>query len=141
MERKSWLDAGVAYARALPVSAQVLTFFRLPLRRLMAPLITRLNRRHEKSWFRPVRPEIERRLKEYEGLERHRGSQWTQTPNDFLNWSTEQGKETRDPGMCAYKNLVARLLLVKVVSVHASAFAITHILLDLVGSGRGFAPC
>lgn len=34
------------------------------------------------------------------------------------------------------KTLAARLLLVSAASVHTSAFATTHILLDLVGSGK-----
>ena len=34
-----------------------------PLRPLAAPLVTRPNRRHERAWFRLVRPEVERRLR------------------------------------------------------------------------------
>ncbi|KAI7782505.1 hypothetical protein LA080_013505 [Diaporthe eres] len=109
----------VAYAQAIPVSAQVLTLLPRPLHHLVAPLITRPNRKQDNPWSRVVRPEIERRLNEYEDDERHPESQRTQAPNDFLQWT-----------------LSTRLLLLNAASFHASAFDITHIILDLVGSGK-----
>lgn len=133
---KYLLDTGVAYAQAISVSARVLALFPRPLRRLVAPLVTRPNRRHEKAWFRVVRPEIERRLKEYEDHERHPDNQRTQPPNDFLQWSIEQAKEIGDLHLWDHKTLAARLLLVNAASVYTSAFAITHIMLDFVGPGK-----
>lgn len=121
------LDAGVAYAQAIPVAAQIISLFPASLRFLVAPFITMPNRSYEKKWFKLVVPEIEARLRNYgeKGQERA----------DFLQWSIDQAKETGDAYMWEPKTLAARVLLVNAAAVHTSAFAITHVLLDLVGSG------
>ncbi|KAK8093930.1 hypothetical protein PG997_000615 [Apiospora hydei] len=121
------LDAGVAYAQAIPVAAQLISLFPASLRWLMAPLITMPNRAYEKTWFKLTLPEVEERLRGYPngGLGKA----------DFLQWSLQQAKESGDDYMWDSKTLAARLLLVNAAAVHTSSFAITHVLLDLVGSG------
>ncbi|KAK7978156.1 hypothetical protein PG988_005646 [Apiospora saccharicola] len=127
------LDAGVAYAQAIPVAAQVISLFPSSLRFLVAPFITMPNRAYEKKWFKLVVPEIESRLRDY--------GEKGQEKADFLQWSIQQAKETGDAYMWEPKILAARVLLVNAAAVHTSAFAITHVLLDLVGCGahRGAA--
>ncbi|KAK7920497.1 hypothetical protein PG985_008519 [Apiospora marii] len=121
------LDAGVAYAQAIPVAAQLISLFPASLRFLVAPFITMPNRAYEKKWFKLVVPEIEARLRDY--------GEKGQEKADFLQWSIHQAKETGDAYMWEPKTLAARVLLVNAAAVHTSAFAITHVLLDLVGSG------
>lgn len=122
------LDAGVAYAQAIPVAAQVITLFPSWMRWVVAPLITMPNRKYEKAWFKLTLSEVEARIRDYnkEGQEK----------TDFLQWSLHQAKETGDPYMWEPKTLAARVLLVNAAAVHTSSFAITHILLDLAGSGQ-----
>ncbi|KAK8086419.1 hypothetical protein PG994_001393 [Apiospora phragmitis] len=122
------LDAGVAYAQAIPVAAQIISLFPASLRWLVAPLITIPNRAYEKTWFRLTLPEVEAHLRGYGGKE-------GQEKADFLQWSLQQAKETGDEYMWEPKTLAARVLLVNAAAVHTSSFAITHVLLDLVGSG------
>ncbi|KAK8039591.1 hypothetical protein PG993_008002 [Apiospora rasikravindrae] len=126
------LDAGVAYAQAIPVAAQLISLFPASLRWLVAPLITMPNRAYEKTWFKLTLPEVEARLRDYgkEGQERA----------DFLQWSIHQAKESGDDYMWEPKTLAARVLLVNAAAVHTSSFAITHVLLDLVGSGNKRGP-
>ncbi|KAK8129686.1 hypothetical protein PG999_002066 [Apiospora kogelbergensis] len=122
------LDAGVAYAQAIPIAAQLITLFPIWLRWVVAPLITMPNRKYEKIWFKLTLPEVKARLLDYDKKGQEKA--------DFLQWSLDQAKETGDPYMSEPEILAARVLLVNAAAVHTSSFAITHVLLDLVGSGR-----
>ncbi|KAK7948827.1 uncharacterized protein PG986_009713 [Apiospora aurea] len=126
------LDAGVAYAQAIPVAAQLISLFPTSLRWLVAPLITMPNRAYEKTWFKFTLPEVEARLRGH--------ADDGPAKADFLQWSIQQAKESGDDYMWEPKTLAARLLLVNAAAVHTSSFAITHVLLDLVGSGAKRGP-
>lgn len=140
------LDAGVAYAQAIPIAAQVLALLPGILRPLVAPLVTRPNRRHENTWFRLMLPEVEQRLREHETSSSTSTSTTTSTSiretqtGDFLQWLVEHARATGDARMCEPKTLAARVLLINAAAVHTSSFAITHVLLDLVGCGRARGP-
>lgn len=107
------LDAGVAYAQAIPVAAQILTLFPRVLRPLVAPLITRPNRRHENTWFRLTVSEVERRLKEWEMTD----GEGLSKNDDFLQWLIDHAKQTGDPYMWDPKILAARVFLINAAAV------------------------
>ncbi|KAL8365898.1 hypothetical protein RB595_004600 [Gaeumannomyces hyphopodioides] len=141
---RALLNAGVAYAQAIPVAAQVLSLLPRMLRPLVAPLVTLPNRRHERAWFRLAVPEVERRLRALDGSDSgsHNSNETAAAAaaaaakGDFLDWSIADALASADPAQRRPETLAARVLLVNAAAVHTSAFAITHVLLDLTGAGR-----
>ncbi|KAI5865507.1 cytochrome P450 [Durotheca rogersii] len=128
------LDAGVAYAQDVPLASTLLRFLWRPLRPLVAPLVTLPNRIHTRRFYRLVRPEIERRLRD-DAARRAGGPAAAAAlgpePNDFLQWSVRQARELGGPYLARAETLAGRLLLLNFASIHTSSFAITHALLDL----------
>lgn len=135
------LDTAVAYAQSVPVAAQLLVLFPKPLRRLVAPLITLPTRWHERKWFRITLPEVVGRLKsrgsqKSSGLKENAGAQvGAADQSDFLDWLISYGESSRDPYLLDAEVMAARILLLNAFALHTTAFAITHMMLDLVGSG------
>ncbi|KAL2824219.1 cytochrome P450 [Aspergillus cavernicola] len=124
------LDAAMAFSLDIPISATLLHFFWQPLRPLVAPLLTLPNRIHTNRAFNILRPEIERRLKEYDGPKTG--------ANDFLQWSIHQAKSLEDPYYGRVDTLAGRVLLNNFTSIHTSSFAITHVILDLASSKQAY---
>ncbi|KAI1341954.1 cytochrome P450 [Xylariaceae sp. FL0016] len=129
------LDAGMAFAQDVPLTSTLLRFIPQVLRPLVALFVTIPNRIHTYQFYRILRPEITRRLKEYDA---RRGDPELKAaekePNDFLQWSIKQGKETGNPYHYSTDSLAGRILLLNFASIHTSSFAITHVLLDLASA-------
>ncbi|XDG02228.1 hypothetical protein ABKA04_001843 [Annulohypoxylon sp. FPYF3050] len=129
------LDAGIAYAQDVPMSSTALRFMWKPLRPLAALFITIPNRIHTSKFYSIIRPEVERRLRDYDA---RRADPETKAadkePNDFLQWSVNQAKTSGDPYLARVDTLSGRILLLNFASTHTSSFAMTHALLDLAAS-------
>ncbi|KAI2470863.1 cytochrome P450 [Annulohypoxylon bovei var. microspora] len=129
------LDAGLAYAQDVPMSSTALRFMWEPLRPLAALFMTLPNRIHTNKFYSIVRPEIERRLRDYDA---RRADPETKAadkePNDFLQWSVNQAKTSGDPYLAKVDTLSGRILLLNFASTHTSSFAMTHAILDLASS-------
>lgn len=137
---REMLDAAVAYAQCIPVSAQLLILFPKPLRRLVAPLITLPNRWLERKWFKFTVPEVRERLRSRvqpssDSKENAEPQAGTAAQNDFLEWLISYGESSGDPYLLDPEVMAARILLLNAFALHTTAFAITHMVLDLVGSG------
>ncbi|OTA67434.1 cytochrome P450 [Hypoxylon sp. EC38] len=129
------LNMGIAYARDVPMSSTALRFTPAPLRPLLALFLTLPNRIHTRKFYAILRPEIERRLREYDA---RRADPETKAadkePSDFLQWSIHQAKASGDPYLAKSDTLAGRILLLNFASIHTSSFAITHAILDLTAS-------
>ncbi|KAM0811671.1 putative Cytochrome P450 [Seiridium cardinale] len=55
-------------------------------------------------------------------------------PNDVLQWSIKQGKDSGDPYMWRSKTLADRILTINFASIHSTSFTMTEVILDLVSS-------
>jgi len=131
------LEAGMAYAQLVPLTSTLLRLFPRPARPLLAQLLTLPIRRNTKVFFKLLRPEIERRLKAYDARRADpEGKGLEPEPNDFLQWSLHQAKESGDPHMWHPDTLAGRVLLLNFASIHTSSFAITNAVLDLVSSKK-----
>lgn len=139
---REMLDAAVAYAQCIPVSAQLLILFPKPLRRLVAPLITLPNRWLERKWFKLTVPEVRERLRsrarqQSSDSKENAGSSaagsGTAAQNDFLEWLIAHGEASGDPYLLDPEVMAARILLLNAFALHTTAFAVTHMVLDLVG--------
>ncbi|KAH9901838.1 cytochrome P450 [Xylariomycetidae sp. FL2044] len=129
------LDAGMAYAQDVPLSSTALKFIWAPLRPLAALLLTLPNRIHTRRFFNIIRPEVLKRLRDYEARRQRQATdpekEEEEEPNDFLQWSVHQAKASADPWMSEPDTLAGRILLLNFASIHTSSFTITHVLLDL----------
>lgn len=141
---REMLDAAVAYAQWIPVSAQLLVLFPKPLRSLVAPLITLPSRWYERKWLKFTLPEVRQRLKskdhQSKDLKEHGGEQRGAEQSVFLDWLIGYGESSGDPYLMDPEVMAARILLLNAFALHTTAFAITHMVLDLVGSGGKQGP-
>jgi cytochrome P450 len=129
------LQTGVACARDVPTTAMLLRFFWKPIRPLLGLIITIPSRIHTNRFHRIMKPEIDRRLRAYDAQQTDPEAKTLKDqPNDFLQWSIRQAKESGDPYMWKSYTLASRIMLLNFASIHTSSFAITHALLDLVSS-------
>lgn len=141
---RDMLDAAVAYAQWIPVSAQLLVLFPKPLRRLVAPLITLPSRWYERKWLKLTLPEVRRRLESraQQSKDRKERGQGQEEAEEmvFLDWLIDHGESSGDPYLMDPEVMAARILLLNAFALHTTAFAITHMVLDLVGSGNKQGP-
>lgn len=129
------LDNGVAFAQDLPLASTLLKIVWRPLRPLAALLITLPSRLHTNRFYKIVRPEVEKRLREYDIHHAHpEAKARTEEPNDFLQWSIRQAKASQDPYLFKVDTLAGRILLMNFASIHTSSFAISHVIFDLASS-------
>ncbi len=128
------LDAGMAYAQDVPLSSMLLKLVPRVVRPLVAPLITVPNRIHTHAFTRALRREIEKRLAQYDARVADPESKSSPEPNDFLQWTLKQAKESGDPYMWQVETLAGRVLLLNFAAIHTSSFAITNAILDLISS-------
>lgn len=141
------LDVAVAYAEWVPMSAQLLVLFPKPIRSLVARIITLPSRWHERKWFKLTLPEVVGRLKSKSHMQESKDSKvdaggqvGAAEQNNFLNWLISYGESSEDPYLLDPEVLSARILLLNAFALHTTAFAITHMVLDLVGSGKRKGP-
>lgn len=130
---RDMLDAAVAYAQCIPISAQLLVLFPKPLRSLVAPLITLPSRWYERKWLKFTLSEVRQRLNARGQQSKH--SKVAADQSDFLDWLIDYGSSSSDPYLLDPEATAARILLLNAFALHTTAFAITHLVLDLVGSG------
>ncbi|KAM6506353.1 hypothetical protein FSOLCH5_013340 [Fusarium solani] len=137
------LDAGMSFAQDfaqdVPLASQVLRVLWKPMRAVVAPLITLPNRIHTNRFYRILKPEIERRLRDYNArITDGESKMATPSRNDFLQWFIKQAKELGDPYMYHTKTLSGRVLLLNFAGIHTSSSSITHVILDLVSSKQEY---
>ncbi|KAH6985457.1 cytochrome P450 [Ilyonectria destructans] len=133
------LDAGMAYAQDVPVSSELLRLFPKPIRPLLSLAIMIPNRIHTNAFVKILRPLIEQRLKKYDERQADPDKKALKPePNDFLQWSIKQAKESGNPSLWDPKTLAGRVLLLNFASIHTSSFAITGAILDLVSSKKEY---
>ena len=133
------LDAAMAFSLDIPIASTLLHFVWPPLRPLLAPFITLPNRIHTNRFFRIVRPEIRRRLKDYDARRTDPSIKAAEKePHDFLQWSIDQAKSLDDPYYGKVDTLAGRVLLNNFTSIHTSSFAITHVILDLASAKQEY---
>ncbi|KAI1375194.1 cytochrome P450 [Hypoxylon crocopeplum] len=133
------LDAGMAYAQDVPVGSTLLRFVPALVRPLVAPLITLPNRIHTRRFYSIMRPEVLRRLRDYDARQADPETKAAEKePNDFLQWALNQAKALADPYLYAPDTLSGRVLLLNFASIHTSSFAITHAIIDLTCSQQSY---
>lgn len=142
---REMLDSAVAYAQWIPMSAQLLILFPKPLRSLVAPLITLPSRWFERKWFGFTIPEVRERLssrgrQKNDSKEKAGSEAGGAGRNDFLEWLILHGEASGDPYLLDPEVMAARILLLNAFALHTTAFAITHMVLDLVGLGSKQGP-
>jgi cytochrome P450 len=128
------LNAGLGFARFLPLSAKFLSFVWEPLRPLASPLFTLPNRFYERRFTNTLLPEIEQRLQDHVSKMKAEEGSVTSKKNDFLQWSLEQAIASNNPRMWKPRTLAGRILLLNLVSIHTSSLTVTNLLLDLISS-------
>lgn len=124
-------DTGLAFVADVPMEAMILRFIWKPLRPLVAPLLTLPSRLHTRRFCNLIRPEVEKRLREYE--EAPVGGE-KKPRHDFLQWSVDQAMAMSDPYYSKCDTLAGRVLLLNFGATHSSSFTMTHVLLDLACS-------
>lgn len=124
---------GVAFAQDMPLAATLLKLIWSPLRPFAAPFITLPNRIHTHKFHSVLKPEIQRRIMEWEIRNSDPEKQASQAgaPLDFLEWMIQQAKEIGDPWYLQWDTLASRLLLLNFAAIHSSSWAITHAIVDL----------
>ena len=133
------LDAAMAFSLDVPIASTLLNFIWPSLGPFIAPIITLPNRIHTNRFFKIVRPEVRRRLKDYDNRRTKPSSNAAEKePNDFLQWSIDQAKSLTDPYYGKVDTLAGRILLNNFTSIHASSFAITHAILDLASAKQEY---
>lgn len=133
------LDVGMSFAQDIPLVSTVLRFIWKPLRPLAALFLTIPNRIHTNQFYKILRPEIQKRLTEYDARRADPETKAAdQEPNDFLQWSIKQAKTLDDPYFSKVDTLAGRVLLLNFASIHTSSFAITHVILDLASSKQEY---
>jgi cytochrome P450 len=128
-------------AMDIPIAATTLHYFPRIIRPLIAPFVTRPNRLHTNRAFELLRPEIRHRLKAYPPLVaggREKENATKEPPQDFLQWSIDQGRMQKDPYFAQVDTLGGRILINNFTSIHASSFIMTHTLLDLASSDHRY---
>ncbi|KAI1083638.1 cytochrome P450 [Whalleya microplaca] len=134
------LDAATAFSLDVPIAATLLHFFPPILRPFVAPIITLPNRIHTYRFYRLVRPEVRRRLKDYDARRADpNGKEASEPePKDLLQWSIKQAKLSPDPYHRKVDTLAGRVMLNNFNSIHASSFAATHAILDLAAGKQEY---
>lgn len=130
--------AAMAFAQDVPLTSTFLRALPRPLRPLIAPLLTLPNRIHSNRFIAIILPEVERRLRAYDAavVDNDKANDDEQ-PNDFLQWSINQARQSEDPYLAQPRTLAGRILLLNFAAIHTSSFALTGVLLDLVCSDKG----
>ncbi|KAH9208149.1 putative cytochrome P450 [Leptodontidium sp. 2 PMI_412] len=131
---QDFIDTAMDFAADIPFASTLLHMIWRPLRPLAAPFITLPNRIHTNRFVRFLRPEIRRRLKEYDARRTDPEKKAVIEKNDFLQWSINQAKSLKDPYFSKVDTLAGRILIINFMAIHAAAFAMTHAVLDIAAS-------
>ena len=132
------LNVAISYANWTPLLGQIMGWVWDPIKPFVALIITAPNKLKYRRFCKILRPEITRRLAEYDARhadpEKSSLGEPSGVRNDFLQWSINQAKSTNDPYLVSPDTLAGRVILVNFAAIHTTSFAITHALLDLVYS-------
>ncbi|RGP78404.1 hypothetical protein FLONG3_3540 [Fusarium longipes] len=134
------LKLGIAYAQDIPLSSMLLKAVPNFVKPLVAPIITLPNRIHNYKFERILKPEIHKRLKEYDAQASDSEKPPKSDRNDFLQWLIEQAKSIGKPKNWQVSALAERVLILNFASIHTTTFAITHVLLDIASSSPDLIP-
>jgi len=128
------VETGMAYAQDVPVSSFFLRIAMPAVRPLIAPLITLRARYHTYKFRNIVKPTIKRRVQEFDARQNdpEANKRLGPAPNDFLEWSIKQAKETGEASLWSPEKLADRLLVLNFVSIHTTTFALVNAVIDLV---------
>lgn len=121
---KVMVDAAITFAKGLAITAVLLRLTPQMLRPLIAPIVTLPQRIATWRFFRELRPEVDRRLRERD-QDKH---------NDFLQWIINAAIQSGDPYMLEPKTIMGRILLLNFLSIHTTTLALTHVLFDLASN-------
>ncbi|KAK7999134.1 hypothetical protein PG991_014809 [Apiospora marii] len=133
------LKNGIAFAMDIPITANMLKFVWQPLRPLAALVLALPNRIHTNRFIGILRPEVERRVANYDARKADPETKAAEkVPNDLLRWSINQAKASGDPYLCRTYSLASRVLLLNFASIHTSSFAMTHVLFDLAANDPAY---
>ncbi|KAL2019156.1 hypothetical protein VTK56DRAFT_10028 [Thermocarpiscus australiensis] len=133
------LEVGMAYAQDVPMTSSVLRMVWKPLRPLAALALTLPIRLRTRRWEKIIVPEIKRRLAAYDARQKDpENKSLGPEPNDFLQWSIKQAKDSGDPYMWKPTTLAGRILLLNFAAIHTSSFSITNAILDLAASKQEY---
>lgn len=133
------LRLGIAFAQDVPLGSSLLKLFPSFLRPIVSLGIMLPNRLHERAFAKLLRPEIERRLREYDERKADPEKKAREPePNDFLQWMVNQAKESGDPYLMKPRTLALRILILNFASIHTSSFAITGAIFDLISHNKAY---
>ncbi|KAK4205923.1 cytochrome P450 [Rhypophila decipiens] len=128
------LDIGLSYANLMPITGQVLAWFSGPIKSIISVFLTLPLKVKYRRFCKLLRPEVKRRLAEYDARQADPEKPTLPKRNDFLEWCINQAKPSGDPYLYSPDTLAGRIILVNFAGIHTTSFAITHALLDLVYS-------
>ncbi|TLS23365.1 uncharacterized protein PpBr36_06197 [Pyricularia pennisetigena] len=135
---EDFLKLSTACAQDVLISAQILTFTWKPLRPVLAPLVTLAAKTRLRRYKRAIAPEVNRRLAAWDararGVEAEAEAEDEGEPNDFLQWTIRQAKESGDPTMWELDMLAGRTLMLNFAAIHTSSLTQTAAVLELAAS-------
>ncbi|KAL2142991.1 hypothetical protein VTI28DRAFT_450 [Corynascus sepedonium] len=134
------LTEGMAYAQDVPLTSTVLRILPKPVRPFVALFLTLPIRRRTRRFEKILVPEIEKRLADYDARQRdpEMNKSHAPEPNDFLQWSIKQAKDSGDPFLWKPTTLAGRILLLNFAAIHTSSFTITSAILELAASKQEY---
>ncbi|KAJ4397182.1 hypothetical protein N0V93_001406 [Gnomoniopsis smithogilvyi] len=129
---------GIAFAQHLPLVGTLLLIVPAMLRPVLSGLITLPIRNDERALDKILRPEVERRLRAYEDRANPEHKILEPEPNDFLQWSIKDAKESGNPFLLKLRTLTRRVLMLNFASITTSSLAITGAMFDLLSSNKAY---
>jgi len=129
------LVEGMGYAQDVPLTSTVLRMVWKPIRPVVALFLTLPIRFRTRRFEKILMPEIEKRLADYDARQRDpEKKSHVPEPNDFLQWTIKQAKDSGDPYLWKPTTLAGRILLLNFAAIHTSSFTITSAILELAAS-------
>ncbi|KAM5535874.1 hypothetical protein V8D89_010492 [Ganoderma adspersum] len=119
---EEYLDMSVRFTR--DVSSDRLVMNRVP--GFFKPLVGRLLSKTNDTLTRAL-PHIQPVINERRANMTEFGDDWSDKPNDMLQWILDEGTARNHSDM----NIVKRIFLVNFAAIHTSSTSITHVLFDL----------
>ncbi|KAK4139536.1 cytochrome P450 [Dichotomopilus funicola] len=133
------LTEGMGYAQDVPLTSTLLRMVWKPLRPLVAFFATLPIHLRTRRFEKILAPEIEKRLADYDARQRDPEKKSNgPEPNDFLQWSIKQAKDSGDPYMWKTATLAGRILLLNFAAIHTSSFTITSAILELAATKQEY---
>ncbi|KAI1323782.1 cytochrome P450 [Xylariaceae sp. FL0255] len=119
------LEHSTEYAKIVFQGATLISVLPSFLKPVVGPLIGRAAQGHATSCMRILKPHVEKRL-----LDRSQGNK---VPNDALQWMIDQSAKSHS-GETSTKVITQRLLILQLVSIYTTTYALTNIIVNIYGS-------